>query len=157
MAGILKYFINDNSVSTNHLYLQPRGLNCKGRSSDRISRMHMKGVSSCRQMVVFVWELILEREENQSTLRKTRKSGWDRLKLNPSTIVEVGGANVEYNAKLTSQGILHRDTRMVAHLDIHSAQQDLTSVFKWELVFSLGQAVWMALIPLLWIRMATDC
>ena len=55
--------------------------------------------------------------------------------------------NVEYNAKLTSQGILHRDTRIVAHLDIHSVQEDLTSVFKWELVFSLGQAVWMAGIP----------
>jgi len=71
--------------------------------------------------------------------------------------VEVGGAKVEYNAKLTSQGILHRDTRIVAHLDIHSAQEDLTSVIKWELVFSLGQAVRMAGILKLWIRMATDC
>jgi len=32
-----------------------------------------------------------------------KKSGWDRLKLSPHT-AEVGGANVEYNANLTSKG-----------------------------------------------------
>mgnify|MGYP007058846197 CR=1 FL=1 len=34
-------------------------------------------------------------------------------------IAEVGGANVEYNANLTSPGIQHSDTRMVAHPDIN--------------------------------------
>ena len=58
--------------------------------------------------------------------------------------MEVGGTNVEYNADLTSQGILHRDTRMVAHPHIHSAQEDLTSVIKSDLLFSLRQAVQMA-------------
>ena len=55
---------------------------------------------------------------------------------------EVGCTNVEYNANLTSQGIYHRTTRMVAHPDINHTQQDLTSVMKWEQVFSLGQAVY---------------
>ena len=31
---------------------------------------------------------------------------------------------------------------MVAHPDINHTQQDLTSVMKWEQVFSLGQAVY---------------
>ena len=53
----------------------------------------------------------------------------------------MGGANVEYNANLTSLGIQRRDTRMVAHSDINPVQQELTSVIKWESVFSLGQAV----------------
>ena len=53
----------------------------------------------------FNLESILEREENRSTRRKTRKSGRDRLKLDPRTIAEVGGANVEHNANLTSPGI----------------------------------------------------
>ena len=35
-----------------------------------------------------------------------------------------GGVIVKYNASLTSSGIEHRDTRMVAHLDINPAQQD---------------------------------
>ena len=44
----------------------------------------------------------LEREGNRSTRRKTLQSGWDRLKLRPRTIAELGGVNVEYNANLTS-------------------------------------------------------
>ena len=83
----------------------------------------------------------MAREENWSTWRKTLKAGRDQLKLSPLTIAEVGGANEEYNANLTSHGIQHRATRMVAHLDINPAQQDLTSVIKWELVFSLEQAI----------------
>ena len=50
-------------------------------------------------------------------------------KLSPHTIAEVGGANVEYNANLTSQGIQHRDTRMVAYPDINPAQQDCLLLF----------------------------
>ena len=83
----------------------------------------------------------MAREENWSSWRKTLKSGRDQLNLSPHTIAEVGGKNVEYNANLTSQGIQHRATRMVAHLDINPAKQDLTSVIKWELVFSLEEAV----------------
>ena len=62
----------------NHSYLQPRGLNCEGHSSDGIGRMHMEGASGCRQTAmhdpgaqypghadVFDWESILEREENR--------------------------------------------------------------------------------------------
>ena len=56
-------------------------------------------------------------------------------------IAEVGDLNVQYNANLTSQGIQHMDTKIVAHPDINPAQQDLTSVMKWESLFSLGQAV----------------
>ena len=59
----------------------------------------------------------------------------------PRMTAEMGGANVEYNANLTSPGIQHRDTRIVAHPDINPAQQDLTLMIKWETVFSLGQAV----------------
>ena len=61
-------------------------------------------------------------------------------KLSPHTIADVGGANVEYNANLTSPGIQHKDTRIVVHLHINPAQQDLTLVIKWEPVFPLGQA-----------------
>ena len=79
---------------------------------------------------VFDRKSILEREENQSTQRKTLKSGWDGLKLSPHMITEVGDSNVEYNANRTSQGIPDMDTKMVAHPDINPAQQDLTSVRK---------------------------
>ena len=34
---------------------------------------------------------------------KPLKSGWDQLKLRPRTIAEVGGANEEYNANMTSK------------------------------------------------------
>ena len=44
-----------------------------------------------------------------------------------------------YNANLTSQGIQHSDTRMVAQPDINPAQRDLTSVIKGGSVFPLGQ------------------
>lgn len=53
-------------------------------------------------------------------------------KLSPRRIVDV-----EYNANLTSPGTQHRDTRMVAYLDINPAWQDLTLVIKWEPVLSL--------------------
>ena len=51
---------------------------------------------------------------------------------------EVEGTNVEDNANLTSQGIQHRATRMVAHSDINPVQQDLTLVIKWEHLFKLA-------------------
>ena len=56
-------------------------------------------------------------------------------------IAEVGDPNVEYNGNLTSQGIQHMDTKIVAHPDINPAQQDLTSAMKWESLFSLEQAI----------------
>jgi len=56
-------------------------------------------------------------------------------------IAEVGDPKVEYNANLTSQGIQHMDTKIVAHPDINPAQQDLTSAMKWESLFSLEQTV----------------
>ena len=91
---------------------------------------------------VLYWELILEREGNQSTPQKNPQV---RLRLTensaPRMTAEMGGANVEYNANLTSPGIQHRGTRIVAHPDINPAQQDLTLMIKWETVFSLGQAV----------------
>ena len=58
----------------------------------------------------------MEREENLSTPRKTFKSGSDLYQLNPHMIAEEEGVNVEYNANLTSPGIWHRGTRMVALL-----------------------------------------
>ena len=39
-------------VPDNHPYLQPRGLNCEGYSSDGISRKHMKGASGWCQTVM---------------------------------------------------------------------------------------------------------
>ena len=57
------------------------------------------------------------------------------------TIAEVGGANVKHNTNLPSPGIQHRNTRMVTHPDTNPAQQDLTSMTKWELPFSLRQAI----------------
>ena len=103
--------------------------------------MHDPGAQQPRQIDVFDWESILARVENRGNRRKTLKSGWDRLKLSPHTIAEVGGTNVEYSANQTSQGKQHRATRMVAHPDINPAQRDLTSVIKWEPVFSLVQVV----------------
>ena len=56
----------------------------------------------------------MEIEENRSSTRKkTLKSGWDRLKLNPRTIAGVGGAYVARNAILTPTGVQHRDTRYI--------------------------------------------
>ena len=40
------------TVPDKHPYLQPGELNCKGRSSGGISRMHMKGASGCCQTVL---------------------------------------------------------------------------------------------------------
>ena len=119
-----------NSVlAANHPYLQPPGLNCTGRSSDRIGQMHIHerslrlppnshawSWSTALRPDVFYCEPILEREGKQSTWGKTLMSGWDRLKLSPHMIPEVGGANVEYNAHLTSQGIQHRDTSIAAFI-----------------------------------------
>ena len=39
-------------MPANHPYLQPRGRNYEGRSSDGIGRMHKKGASGCRQTVM---------------------------------------------------------------------------------------------------------
>ena len=90
---------------------------------------------------VLYWELILEREGNQSSPEKNPQV---RLRLTensaPRMTAEVGGPNVEYNANLTSPGIQHRNTRKVDHPDINPAQQDLTLMIKWETVFSLRQA-----------------
>jgi len=61
--------------------------------------------------------------------------------IQPTSIAELGGTNVEHNENLTSQGIQHRATRMVSQPDINPAQQDLTPVIKWKPAFSLGQAV----------------
>ena len=104
-----------------------------------IGRVHVKGASMAaakwsylileHSTHVFDWESILESEENKSTWRKTLKSGWDRLKLNPCTIAEVGGANVEHNGNLTSPDMQHRVTRMVTHPDINPAQQDFETIF----------------------------
>ena len=41
-----------NNSPANHPSLQHQGLNCKGRSSDGIGRMHMKGASGGRQTVM---------------------------------------------------------------------------------------------------------
>ena len=107
-------------MSANHPYLLPRGLNWEGRSSDGIGRMHnekhlslpphdhARARSTALRPDVFDWEPILEREENRSSQGKTLKSGWDRLKLSPRTIAEVGGANVEHNANLTSKATVSK-------------------------------------------------
>ena len=47
---------------------------------------------------------------------------------------------MEYNANLTSQGIQHRATKMVANPDINPTQQDLISVIKWEPLSSQSRA-----------------
>ena len=55
-TGFYKILRRGNNIiiimSANHPFLQPRGLNCEGHSSDGIGRMHMKGPSGCRQTVM---------------------------------------------------------------------------------------------------------
>ena len=120
---------------------------------NRIGQTHVKGASTAAAK----WSCMIPEHSTQArclllgvdfgeggtrtTQSKTLKSGSDRLKLDPHTIAEVGGANVEHNTNLTSPGARRRDTRIVTHLDIIPAQLELTPVIKWELVFSLGQAV----------------
>ena len=82
---------------------------------------------------------VLEREENWNTRGETLESGWDRLRLNPRTITQERGVNVEYNVNLIPPGITAQGTRMVAHPDINPNQLNFgnqmgTGVF-------LGQAV----------------
>ena len=92
------------------------------------------GAQHLSQMFFFDWESILERKENRSNQKKILvEIDWNQ-KLNPHTLPEVGGTNVEHHPNLTSPGIQHRVTRVVTNLDIDPAQQDLTSVIKWELV-----------------------
>ena len=112
----------------------------------------MKGASGCCQMVMHdpraqhPGQMFLTGSQFWRG-RKTRVPGekpsnqlrWTETQ--PNMIAEVGDPNVEYNANLTSQGIQHMDTKIVAHLDINPAQQDLTSAMKWKSLFSLGQAV----------------
>ena len=77
---------------------------------------------------------------NRSARRKPSKSGWDWLKLNPHTtfIVEVEGIIDVHYASLTSQGVQQRVFyQRVTHPDINPIQQGLTSVNRWEPVFSL--------------------
>lgn len=117
-------------VSANHPYLHPEGRSSTG-SAQCMGKVpqwlppegYAWSHSTAPKPHVFDWESLLEREENWSTRRKTIKSVWDWLKLSPHTIVEEWGTNVEHIANLTSTGT-HRDTRIVAHPDIHHTQQD---------------------------------
>ena len=110
--------------------------------------MHRKGTSGCCQTMMYdpgakhlaqmflTGSRVLEREENRSTRGETLESGWDRLWLNPRTIAQERGVNVEYNVNLSPPGVTAQDTRMVAHPDINpnqlnSGNQIGTGAFPW--------------------------
>ena len=83
------------------------------------------------------WELILERQENLSTRRKTLKSGWDWFRLSPHTFTGVGGIKEDHNTNLTqctAQGALGWLPFQILTLP------NKTLVIKGEPVFSFGQA-----------------
>ena len=69
---------------------------------------------------------------NRTARGKPSKSGWDRLKLNPHTTFAV-----EVEDVINVQGVQHRKSiQMVTHPDINPVQQGLSSVNRWEPVFS---------------------
>ena len=62
---------------------------------------------------------------------------WTETQSIYNIVVEVEGVIDVHCASLTSQGVQHRVFYMVSHPDINPIQQGLTSVNRWEPVFSL--------------------
>ena len=95
-------------VSANHSYWQPGGCIATGAAQQRQQNACERRLNGCRQMVMHVAgaqhpsQMFFWLGVDFWSGRKIHKLGWDRLKLGPRTIAELGEANVEYNVNLTS-------------------------------------------------------